>query len=409
MRMLLRSALLSSALILPIDAAAQVTGASTTYNATQCGSHVLRSNSSSPMRDLFPGGVSVLPVNCLVTVYNDDPSGLLEIRASSGAKLDGVSTNFILIGPRQTAAILSDGTDYRTVQRESKARVAPTIFPPLPTPGLFTTYPVWYVNRDPLVGSDTNSGINPTTPFRTVQAAYDFVYRSVDLNGGGMLIQLADSATPYDRGLVCSFSTPGFNTRGVPFVALQGNVSNPSLTHIAPQNLGQYDGPDAILVSSSCYLYLRGIKLSAPSPGGSAIKAVFWGFVTTWDGVEVGAAPYGSQFLIEKGYANMVFPYTVSGDAPTHINIQQGGHLLKGAGATMAAVGTRTFSNAVIVVNGGGSLAEFFGGPVPPGAGWSGTINGVKAKVTKCGILDTGGGGSPGSIASPAPTCSQIY
>lgn len=379
-----------------------VTGASTTYTAAQVGGHVLRSNSGAFMRDMLPGGAGVLLVDSLIIIYNDDSKGLLEIKAGGGAKLDGVTTNFVLLGPKQSAKFLSDGTDYRTIERESKARVATTVFPPLPSPGLFTTYPVWYVNRD--TGDDLNSGIDATTPFRTIQAAYDFVYRFVDLNGGGMLIQLADSVSPYDRGLVCSFSTPGFNTRGVPFVALQGNVSNPSLTHIAPQNLGIYDGPDAILVSSSCYLYLRGVKVSAPSPGGSAIKAVFWGFVTLWDAVEVGAAPTGSHFKIEKGYANMVFPYTVSGDAPSHINVQQGGHLLKGSGATMIAVGTRTFSDAVIVVSGGGSLAEFSGGPVPPGAGWNGIINGVKAKVTKNGILDTSGGGSPGSIASPAPT-----
>lgn len=367
-----------------------VSGGSTTYAPSQAGGYVLRFNSSNLMRDTLPGGGAVLAADSVITVYNDDPKGLLEVKASGGAKLDGATTNFVLLGPKQTASFLSDGTDYRTVKRESRARVATTPFPPMPLPGaLIPAYPTFYV--DP-AGSDLNSGIDATTPFQTIQAAYDFVYRFVDLNGGGVRIKLADGT--YTQGLVCSFSLPGFNTRGVPFTVLDGNVSNPAAVHISPTVPNYWDGPDAILVSSSCYLYLQGLKLSAPN-GGSALKAVFWGFATLWEGVQFGTVTSSHMRVETNGYVNAAFAYTISGGGASHISVASSGHMLKNAPMSTVAGGA-SFSNAVIEVNNG--LVEFTGG-------WSGgAVTGVKAKVTKNGILDTSGGGSPGSIASPAPT-----
>lgn len=355
-----------------ITTTAAITGTSTTFTSGQDGVVILRSNSNAVMFDTLPGtSPGVLPSGTLIEVINDDSKALLQVKAGSGAALDGISTNFVLIGPKQGARFLSDGSNYRTLSREPRARVATTTFPPLPLPGaLVPSYPTFYV--DPATGLDTNSGIDSTVPFQSIQAAYDFVYRFIDLNGGGVRLKLADGT--YNYGLVCSFSLPGFNTRGVPFVILDGNVSSPANVHISPTVPNSYDGPDAILVSSACYLYLRGLKLSAPN-GGSALKSVFWGFATVWEGVQFGSVS-GAHMKAEKGYINAAFPYTVLSGGASHVSVSQGGHFLKNSSATFNS--SITFTDGVTKNSNG--LIEWYGSTN------GSSVTGVKAIVSDNGV-----------------------
>lgn len=410
MRMLLAALFNFMLFVFPATALSVISGPSTVY--TNGSSQVLRSNGGAggnTMHDLLPGGGSAFAVDTILTVYNDDPTGLLEIRAAAGSLLDG-GTRFVLLGPKQAATFLSDGTDYRTIDKPDRTRIRSlpgylssdpeAWIGVVPQVGV-VALPTFYVNPTPCgvpavppCGDDNNSGIDANSAFLTIQAAWDFIINEVHLNNQGLTIKLAHGT--YAKGLVASFTNTGYNTKGIPFVILEGDVLCHTCVHISPTP-GPNEGPDAILASSQVYLYLRGMKLSAPS--GSAIKAVFYGFVTTWDQVGFGST-LGAQVRSETdGYVNLHKPFAIHGGTATNFAVTtEGGNILSNAPYAVV-LGNVTYSDSTVKADGGLIRITHPFIPSPPSV----TVTGVKARASDNGIV-RGLSFIPGSAPAATPT-----
>lgn len=371
-----------------------INGPAATYPTS--GGYLLRFNGGTggnTMHDLLPGAsTGTIPIDVPLTIYNDDPTGLLEIKTDTGSKLDG-GYGFILLGPKQAVTFHSDGTDYRTLSKPDRTRIRP--LSSWLTTDAVIALPMFHINPDPLIGSDNNSGIDASHPFLTLQAAYDFVAHNVHLNNSGVTFKAAHGT--YTKGLVASFTFLGFNTQGVPFVTLDGDILNNTAVHIAPTG-GPGIAPDAILVSSAAYLYIRGVKLSAPSSNGNGLKAVFWGFATTWE--QVGFGPAGqSQVKAETfGYINLHHAYAIyGGTAVNHILATEFGCVLRNADYNVV-LANMTYSDATVNASNYGSITWTSPSVSSPSTV---TVAGVKAKADGGTII--GVANIPGSLPAQAP------
>lgn len=344
-----------------------VTGNTATFDATQSDKLVLRSNGGAVMLDTLPGtSPGVLASGTLIDLYNDDALGLLEVRAGSGATLDGLSTNFLILGPKQSARLWSDGSSYRVLQKPYRVKA-----------GMSQHF---YI--DPVNGLDTNSGIAPSRPFKKPQAAYDYVNHHFDLNSRGATFKLAPGT--YTDQLVASFTLTGWNTTGIPLVLISGDTSNPGSVVWKTSA-----GVDAILASSSVYIYIEGIRFD------SAIRAVFWAFVTIWNSVQFGPLTGNGAHMIADTYSyiNAPYPYELvgGGTMQAHIWASAHGHVLVNA-ANIYVRQSYTFTAGFAHVNTFGHLAWY--PTVNYDAGK--TITSAKTYVYTNGLVQ-GGNKLPGS------------
>lgn len=284
-----------------------VTGASTTYTSGQVGAYVLRSNSGGVMHDLLPGGGSALAADSIIATCNDDATGLLEVKAGTGSNLDGGPKKYIVLGPRQCAKFLSDGTDYRTVERPARIKI-----------GTVTT-----INVSPS-GDDELSGIDTGTAVQSMQRAWDMMILDYDLNNLAAVIKLAHGT--YTKGLIASYLPVGWNTAGIPLVIVSGDTSSPGSVIIRPTT------GDAFLVSTSAYLYIEGMRIEAPATGAAAIRGVFYSFTTVWDAVQFGPTNASGMHMVMDSfsYINTPKPYELVGGGTqmAHVWSSAKGHIL---------------------------------------------------------------------------------
>jgi hypothetical protein len=100
--------------LLPEEAfAAHMTGPSRTYTDAELGTVVRRSNSGQPMFDVLPGNPAIS--DGYLTVYNQDAFAPLVI--NTGTILNEEATNFLMLGPTQSAHIYVETGEYRTVSK----------------------------------------------------------------------------------------------------------------------------------------------------------------------------------------------------------------------------------------------------------------------------------------------------
>jgi hypothetical protein len=129
------------------------------------------------MLDTLPGtSVGVLFDGFWATYKNVDPSALYAISPGTGANLDGSPTNFIVLGPGQSATVGSDGSNYFTTNRPDRAQF-----------GLLSS-PTLYIAT---AGADSNHGLAPTAPLQTIQGAMDYLYTRFNHGGARLTLQLA--------------------------------------------------------------------------------------------------------------------------------------------------------------------------------------------------------------------------
>jgi hypothetical protein len=146
--------------------AGTITGANHTFVNGDIGTTIFRSNSGADMFDSFP--VSAL-TDGEVTVYNDDVTGNWTVTTGTPTTIDGLPTNYVQLGPRQSATFRTDGGAIRTLIK------------PVFAPGHDM---IWYIRNytaDYRTGSlvnlpvalDTNHCQTIQAACPTIQAAYD--------------------------------------------------------------------------------------------------------------------------------------------------------------------------------------------------------------------------------------------
>jgi len=231
-----------------------------------------------------------------------------------------------------------------------------------------------YVNGS--TGSDLNSGLAPTTPFATIQAAVNAVYRNYDFNGFGCTISVANGSYQVTTGP--SSYAVAFN--GIPvglnsYIQLVGNVASPGSVTIAATN------GNGILAISGANLQISGFTITASGTNLGVVSSAGYGINVQAANVVISSCVLGScgSVQINSTLAGLcqVFSATLVGTTQFAIAANLGGTVWLNGG-TITANGL-TVTSAYIAASQTGNIeavgVTFIGTPI--GQAWSATLNGT--------------------------------
>jgi hypothetical protein len=357
---------------------ATVTGANTTYTSGQANTNVLRSNSGAVMLDTLPGtSPGVLPAATVVTVTNNDVSALLVIQAGSGATLKGLTfSNFLYLGPGQSAQIQSDGTNYYEISPPFRAKL-----------GANTTI---YVGTS---GSDTaNSCISSSSACLTTARAWALGQNVLDLNGYTLTIQHA--AGTYASAITLQGTMVGQS--GPQSVILQGDTATPTNVNFPGTGTGV-----SITAQGGAQFQIQGFNIT--SSGGQGLY-VGGNSVVNFQQNVTGVTSGSSLAAAVGGVLRITGNYTINGNQGVHWNANGGGRIATAASSiTITTSGSPAFATCfVFAQNGGVVFFDFpatFAGTGGSGQRWAAVMNGV---------IQSGGTTFPGTIGGVASTGGQF-
>lgn len=244
------------------------------------------------------------------------------------------------------------------------------------------------------LGSDSNNGLNPTTPFLTIQEAWNTIAYTLDLNGFNVTVQIADgtyTATP--RVLQMGEGPPGvFQATSIAF---QGNASNNMNVSLSGSTAAINCGVQG---KGSTQVTFRNMHLQ--SSGGNDLNAA--GCILIVNNIDFGTAggAQGAQvyafhggFITTEGSAN----YTVSGGAYVHALAQTNSTVALHA-SQVTFTNSPAFSGATVIAEYNADV--FFGGITFVNGG---TVTGVRFVAQTNGYIDVGGTGNLTQIPGSSP------
>lgn len=357
-----------------------VTGTSKTYGTGDAEKITLRSNSGTLMTDTLPGtGTAVLPSGWKGVIVNNDASALLTISVASGATLDGASANVIILGGGQRCIITSDGSNYYSLEKPSRTRLAADTNIYVATTG----------------SNSANSGLASGSAFLTLQYAWDFLQKGFDLNNHKVTINVA--AGTYTAGISAQGQILG--QAGFDKIVINGNTGSPS-TYIISVGAAEV----AFLAQNNCCYTIQGLHLQASGSGAYGVHSAYNSYIACGAGMEFGAFASGYHLYADNyGGIVMLTNYTINGAAAYHYFITRSGIIFLGsAGGTITVSGTPAFTTFAQVSD----LGELF----CESNTFSGSATGTRYSVTINGVIDTPGGGAsyfPGNVAGSTATGGQ--
>jgi len=359
-----------------------VTGTSTTYSNSDIGKQVNRSNSGTTMFDTLPGtSPGQIADTGVVNIFNNDASALLVISPGSGASLKGALSynGFLVLGPGQSANIISDGTDYWIAAKPDRVVL-----------GANTTI---YVSTS---GSDsTNSGLTSGSAFASMQMAWNTLLAHFDLNGFTVTVQLANGT--YAQGLHAASGILG--STGPGSVVFQGSTTaanvkisvSSSLCFWASAAGASFTVQGMTLTGSSLSYGLYAANSGIINFGSSSYPVVF------------GSMGVGSHMVANNGGAiTGQANYSITGGSSTHIEAAAGGSISL-VGLIISLTGTPAFSTDFAFSTSTGSIAA-------GGNTFAGSATGQRYSATLNGVINTNGGGAsyfPGNSAGSTATGGQ--
>jgi hypothetical protein len=298
-----------------------------------------------------------------------NPSQTLEFDVASigaGSYALGVSSpsfSWSISAPGYWASALTcikadDGGGAGAIQPPVSLPIAPLVRSRLTADGTI------YVNES--TGNDTSNG---TTPFRTVQAAYDWAQANLDLASHKLTIQVQGALT-----LPAVLSGPIVGQRGAADVLILGSVASPIAWGTSSAIL--------INVAEGARFAVQGLSLSAGNFCLSVSQGTVYALDCTYTGASVSAldaAGPGSIIGANNSTFNGTFGAGWTGENNCMI-------VMSGSLAFSA-----TFTNAAEQADLGGML------DTSPVTSITGTINGASAHAYSGGIIQTGGHIPPGS------------
>lgn len=238
-------------------------------------------------------------------------------------------------------------------------------------------------------GSDTaNNGRTVGAPFLTIQKAVDVVAATLDLGGYAITVQVADGTY--------TSPTSAKALVGGNLITIQGNATTPANVVISTtSNHCFYSSvPDITF-------YIKNLKVQTTTSGYGLyadIKSVI-----QFDGVNFGACASGH--IISLGGASvsaLAASYAISGGAPSHINVQNGGSVFM-YNNTATITGTPAFSTAFLY----SAVSGIYAGGNNT---WSGSATGSRYSINLNSVVNTNGAGTshfPGNAAGTTATGGQ--
>jgi len=381
-----------------------------TLTASQAGNGILK----------FSGS---LTSNCSVLVPASPTRSWVIVNGTSGAYTLTIKTptgTGVLVTQGKSAIIYTDGTncydalsDFNNIaltgsatapthsKTDSSTNIATTAFVDLNTRYILTSATTFYVSNS---GSDTNGNGTSSSPWQTIQFAWQTIHNTYDLNGYVATIQLS-GGTNFTAGLAASGQIPG--QYGPSSIVLDGG----GLTLTTTSATAIYAGYGAVIT-------LQNIHLGTVTDG-DCIGVNFGAQVLLGPGVIFMACARAHMDCWSGGSILVGQNYTINGGGIWHM-LADGGGFISTATSNIAPVatlsGTPSFSGA-----GSAFLFPQNGGIIELGhMTFSGAATGQKLLAQYNGILSsyngliasTGGINStaiPGNIAGVQQYGGQIY
>ncbi|WP_196480743.1 hypothetical protein [Burkholderia diffusa] len=234
-------------------------------------------------------------------------------------------------------------------------------------------------------GSDTaNTGLSASSPFATLQKAYNYLQSTYDLNGFTATINVA--AGTYTAGLNASGPIAG-NKTGTDGVIISGagaTINVGSSQYCFNANQGARFKIQGFTMQSSGSAS-NAVQLTDPSSS-----------IVVGTGNTFGAFTSGTHLNCSGGQISVQANYTISGGAAYHLLASNSGaNLGYQSGLTVTVSGTPAFSQQF-------AASQFLGLINAAGTTFSGSATGTRYLATINGVINTNGGGAsffPGSVA----------
>lgn len=331
-----------------------------TYTNGQVGVEILRSTTNLAVIDTLPGtSPGVLPSGSLVKVTNTNAAALIAFRAGSGATLDGGALNFVTLGPGQSGWFLSDGSNYQTVQRPLRAKLAANTS---------TTIYVSNVN-----GNDNFPGITAAQPFLTRQAVWNYMMQNLDIANAVVRVVFDASLGVYTDAMgEFGFAGVMVGQRNPNQITFDGN--GVTFSPIGPQAtwLAQFGGNFTLANMLIQNGTSHGVECGGP------YSAIF-----NETGIRFGSCGGFHIFSTFMGVVGFSASYAIISGAGGHVAVSQMGNILVGGGITVTITGTPNFSNAFAVAA-GVSYIEY------QGVTFAGVATGQKYNAALNAVINTG-------------------
>lgn len=251
-----------------------------------------------------------------------------------------------------------------------------------------------YVNAS--TGSDTNSGLAPSTPFRTLQAAANLVQNKYDYNGFTPTISVANGA--YTAGIAFNGSLLGTSAA----VQLIGNIAQPQSVTISATSA------HCVFASGGAAVNVQGFSLTATGTAGvsgNGITATS-GANVTFSAIIFSTCVYHmSSAIAATVQLSGTKAYTITGGGLAHYASDANGFLSIISGA-VTLTGTPNFSVAFASCSRNATLAIAAAGF--PAVTFTGAATGTRHVITTNGIVTVLGNVFPGSIAGTVTTGGQL-
>jgi len=241
-------------------------------------------------------------------------------------------------------------------------------------------------------GNDTNnSGLSASSPFLTLQKAWNYIIGSLDLNGFNVTVSIANGT--YTGALRASGTVVGLGSGNT--VSFVGNIASPTSVVVSTTNLY------CIAAVNGAAISVSGMKLTASGTDPNFL-ALAGGIVASSGGscTIAGAMNFGlvsgNHVWVTAG-SNVVanaISYTVSGGAGTHFNAGATGGSINVTGCAITVSGTPAFTTFAVAVHAG--LLNISTTTI------TGSATGNRFSAQTNGVIDTSGSGAsffPGSVA----------
>lgn len=236
-------------------------------------------------------------------------------------------------------------------------------------------------------GSDTvNSGLSAASPFLTLQKAWDYIVKSLDLNGYAVTVNIANGT--YTSPLSASGQPVGAISGAA--VTFSGNVGSPSNVVISTNGT-------AITASLGASIALQGMKITTAGSG-SCIQSTAQSYIGILGNMEFGACVAAHMWASQSSTIAIHSGYTISGSAANHAVASGCSELLALPGLTFTLTGTPAFSQS-FAQSWACSIVQF------PSDTFTGAATGVRYSVYQNAVINTSGGGAsyiPGNSAGSA-------